>query len=191
MIERKEEIMKKATELFSEGGYDNTSTRELAKAVDLSVAGLYYFFQNKEEILFNILNQSLSRMVESVIVAVNNNDDPQTNIKRIIENLSQEVLANKMEIGLLLKESERLNPEQLLIINNKKREVFILIKKELSKLNDEGRLKNNNLTFITFALLAVINFSFHWFNPKGKLSIKDFIAETNELFFNGVLKDKK
>ncbi|AGL00032.1 TetR/AcrR family transcriptional regulator [Desulfoscipio gibsoniae] len=188
MAGRKEEIIKVATVLFSKNGYDNTSIRELAKACELSVAGLYYFFQNKEDILFNILNSSLDRLMQYVSSAINKNDSPQTNIKRIIDHGVQCVMESKMEIGLLLKESPRLNPEQQVIIKNNEREVIHLIRNEISRLNDEGSLKNFNLTFLAFSIWSIISFSHNWFNPEGQLSTKGFVTETTELFFNGVLK---
>lgn len=188
MIDRKEEITKAAAALFSENGYDNTSTRELAKAVDLSIAGLYYFFQNKEEILFTILNSSLNKFLVSIKSAVNENDHPQANITRIIDYGVKEVIENKKEISLLLKESQRLSPEQLAIIKNKEREVFMLTKNEILRLNSDGRLKEFNITFTTFSLLAIIIFSHNWFNPHGQLSTKEYISDITELFFYGILK---
>lgn len=188
MIDRYEEIIKISTVLFSNNGYDNTPTRELAKAVDLSIAGIYYFFQNKENILFTILNSSINNFSESVCSAINTDDNPKANITRIIDCLVKHVVEKKMEIGLLLKESRRLSPEHLAIIRNRERDGFILIRNEVLRLNNDGSLKELNLTFLTFALLGIINYSHYWFDPKNQLSINELVAETTELFFSGVLK---
>lgn len=188
MIDRNEEIIKIATALFSENGYDNTSTRELAKAVNLSIAGIYYFFQNKEEILFTILSSSLNRFFESVSSAINTDDNPRTNITRVIDCMVRHVVENKKEIRLLLKESKRLNPEQLVIIKNREREVFNLVRNEIMRLNNEGCLKDFNLSFLTFGLFGMINYIHYWYEPNSELSIEEFIAQTTELFLNGVLK---
>lgn len=188
MTQRKSQIIKAATLLFSKNGYDNTSIRELAKAVNLSVAGLYYFFQNKEEILFDILNHLLTKLLKSVRSTASDYVDAQTNITLIIEGIVKEVVDNKMEIVLLLKESRRLKPEQLVVIRNKERAVINLIKGEISRLDDENRLKNINLTSATFTLLAIINFTRYWFNPNGPLSTSEFVKETTEILFNGVLE---
>lgn len=187
MVERNEEIIKIATDLFSEKGYDNTTTRELAKAAELSSAGLYYFFQNKEEILFTILNLALSRFLESVSSAINSDDDPQTNITRIIDYLAKHYVENKKEVDLILKEIQRLNPEQLSIIRNIEREAFDLIRNEIRKLNEECSLNDFNLSFLTFALLGIINYTRLWFDTNNQLSIDEFAKQTTELFFNGVL----
>lgn len=186
--DRSEEIVQVATVLFSENGYDNTSTRELAKAVDLSIAGLYYFFQNKEEILFTILGSALSRFIEAVRSAINEDEKPEQNIKRIIDSLVKHVVENKKEMGLISKESSRLKPEQLAIINDKKREAYILIRDEILRLKNNGSLKDFNVTFLTFGLLGIINYAKYWFDPGNELSIEDLAAQTTDLIFNGALK---
>lgn len=187
-MDRNEEIIKIATELFSEKGYDNTSTRELAKASELSVAGLYYFFQNKEEILFTILNTSLSKYLESLRSTIEADVNPKTNIEKIIECVVRHILENKKEITLLVKESKRLSPEQLVIIRSKEREVFDLIRNEMIRLNDKGCLKDFNLSFLTFAIIGIVNYTKNWYDSKSGLSIEELIAEIKELFFKGVLK---
>jgi AcrR family transcriptional regulator len=85
--DRKEQIIEKATMLFYTNGYDNTSIRELAKATGLSVAGVYYFFKDKEEILFSILIQSINDLNDTILSAINEKDDPKKNLKRIIRKL--------------------------------------------------------------------------------------------------------
>ena len=41
--ERKLEIRAKAAEVFATSGFDRASIRDLAKAADMSLAGLYYY----------------------------------------------------------------------------------------------------------------------------------------------------
>jgi AcrR family transcriptional regulator len=70
VVERKVQIIEEATALFYKNGYDNTSIRELSKAAELSVAGVYYFFKDKEEILFSILNQSIIDLNDTIKTTV-------------------------------------------------------------------------------------------------------------------------
>jgi len=63
----KEEILAAAHRLFTIGGYGRTSTRQIADAVGLRQASLYYYFPLKE----NILEELLDRTVESSLRYVN------------------------------------------------------------------------------------------------------------------------
>jgi AcrR family transcriptional regulator len=47
----KEKIMKAAAKLFSERGYEKVTTREIAKAIGINSASIYYHFTSKEDLL--------------------------------------------------------------------------------------------------------------------------------------------
>lgn len=59
MQKQKQEIRDKIIEvserLFFKNGFEDTSTREIAKAVDISVSNLYKYFENKEDIFDEII----------------------------------------------------------------------------------------------------------------------------------------
>lgn len=52
---RREDILKKATELFDRQGYANTSLDDIARAVGIAREGIYYYFKNRAEILLHII----------------------------------------------------------------------------------------------------------------------------------------
>jgi AcrR family transcriptional regulator len=54
--ERRNHIVKKATELIARKGYNNINTRELATALGMSTGGLYHYIGSKEDILYLIIN---------------------------------------------------------------------------------------------------------------------------------------
>jgi AcrR family transcriptional regulator len=66
--QRRNHIVKVATELIASRGYNNISTRELALALGMSTGGLYHYIGSKQDILYLIINftsdltgQALSR----------------------------------------------------------------------------------------------------------------------------------
>jgi AcrR family transcriptional regulator len=61
-------IIEQATRLFVSRGYAGISMREIAEAVGVSKAGLYYHFQDKEALFLAILTANLA-CVESLIQA--------------------------------------------------------------------------------------------------------------------------
>jgi len=55
-IERRQEIIAAATQLFAESGYRHSSMRELAKRVQLTQPAVLHYFAEKEELLVEVLN---------------------------------------------------------------------------------------------------------------------------------------
>jgi AcrR family transcriptional regulator len=52
---KKNVIIQKAATLFAEKGYHRTTTREIARAADVAEGTLYNYFENKEDLLFQIV----------------------------------------------------------------------------------------------------------------------------------------
>ncbi len=175
--------------LFYENGYDNTSIRELSEASGLSNAGIYYFFKDKQDILFTILYNSVRNLNKAIKTAVCQDDEPQKNIKKMIGNLLRHVIDQKMEIYILNRESGRLNHEQTASIKKKSREAYDLVKNELEKLKEQGKLKSTNLTPAIFAILSMTNWFVRWYDPNGLLSLDELEDEITMYFFTGVLKN--
>lgn len=187
--DRKEDIIKKSTILFFEQGYNNTTTRELAIAAGLSNAGIYYHFEGKEDILFHILNGSVTHLLESLNSVVNVENEPEENIRRVIKKMLEAVVNHRMEIGLLITESQRLSSEQLGLITKKRRDMVDIVKNEVERLKRKGKLKQLNITNVAFSLIAITNWPFFWYQPDGPLNLNEMVEELTELFLTGVLTD--
>jgi AcrR family transcriptional regulator len=64
----RERILEEAARLFVSRGYTGISMREIADACGISKAGLYYHFQDKEQLFLEILKENLS-LLEVIIAA--------------------------------------------------------------------------------------------------------------------------
>jgi AcrR family transcriptional regulator len=62
MRDTKAEIHRAATELFSTQGYEKTSLREIAEAVGITKASLYYHYSSKQDLLRAIVGTFLDDM---------------------------------------------------------------------------------------------------------------------------------
>ena len=58
--QKRKEILKIGTRLFVEKGFENTTTRDIARAAGISNAALYYYFDSKEHLLYQTLDETVS-----------------------------------------------------------------------------------------------------------------------------------
>jgi AcrR family transcriptional regulator len=61
---RREEILEAAAQVFADKGYESTTTRDIAQAVDMGESTLYNYFQNKRDILLAIIDLKRAEMDE-------------------------------------------------------------------------------------------------------------------------------
>ena len=58
------ELLNHATDVFCKKGYEGASMRDLSRASGMSLAGLYYYFESKERLLFLIQKHTFTTIVQ-------------------------------------------------------------------------------------------------------------------------------
>src|SRR5947208_550238 len=81
---RRVEICRTAAQIFRDRGYDATSVSDVARALGLTKAGLYHYFESKEALLFEIMTYGLERVRDEVVVPVRAIRDPQERLRQIV-----------------------------------------------------------------------------------------------------------
>lgn len=62
--DKKSEIKKISTILFATKGIKNTTIRDIAKSLGIALGGIYYYYKSKEELLCEIINDSIENRKE-------------------------------------------------------------------------------------------------------------------------------
>jgi AcrR family transcriptional regulator len=73
-IERRNEILDIAQEIFIRKGYEKTSVSDVVKTVGIAQGTFYYYFKSKEELLTAILERFAEHMAEAVSKIVHSED---------------------------------------------------------------------------------------------------------------------
>lgn len=90
---KKEEILRVATELFYRNGFENTSIEEIIKYTGIAKGTLYYHFTSKMEILENIVD----RMAEAVMLHLNPVMESKNDALFKLRKIFEEALKIKMQ----------------------------------------------------------------------------------------------
>src|SRR5450755_4380036 len=80
------EILDHATEVFCTKGYEGASMRDLSRATGMSLAGLYYYFESKERLLFLIQKHTFTTILEELKARLEGVTDPSQCIRIFILN---------------------------------------------------------------------------------------------------------
>lgn len=76
MSNRKDKILDIAIDLFNKNGCINTSTRHIADALGISVGNLYYYFENKEDIIIALYVQFMDLVAKQLTTLKEDIDMP-------------------------------------------------------------------------------------------------------------------
>jgi len=185
--DRTVDIYTKAAEIFHEQGFDATSMSNIAAAVDLTKAGLYYYIESKEDLLFAIMNYAMERLETMVIAPSSELADPEARLKSIIERHGRLLTEGNKAITILTDEIEGLKPKHRRQILDRKRVYFDFVRGTLDTLASAGKLRDVNTTVATFSLFGTLLWLPRWFRPDGPLSSEEVIAQITNIALGGLL----
>lgn len=186
--ERREQILQAALDAFHAKGYGQTSVRDLADTVGMSIAGMYHYFPSKDDILFAILETAVERLLAEMRAARDAAETPEARIRAMLAATARTVVENRAEIRILIDNADKLAPERREIIRARQREGMLMVRTELKQLQATGRLKEVDLNVATFALNGMANWIYFWYNPEGPVNLETLTDQFTEILFHGILK---
>jgi AcrR family transcriptional regulator len=186
--EKLREILKVAARIFAAKGFHSTSIRDIARAADMSLAGLYYYFRTKEELLFLIQEQCFLTLLQTWERTLPDQPDGRARIRGFVENHLGFFLHNMHEMKVMAHEDESLTGEfQEKILVLKRRYVKILMDL-LAELQSEENGKGIDLRVATFALFGMMNWIHTWYHPKRDLPLPELIDQMLRIYLFGLFK---
>src|SRR5579883_2221102 len=118
------EILEHATDVFYEKGYQGASMRDLSRESGMSLAGLYYYFESKERLLYLIQRHTFTTILERLRQRLEGVSDPEKRIRIFIQNHLEYFLANQKAMKVLSHEDDVLKGEYGAEIAGIKREYY-------------------------------------------------------------------
>ena len=153
---RHEQIVDAAGPLFSKKGYQNTSVRDIASALNMNIASLYKYISTKDDILFLFykrIHQHWREVLKSTTEA--EEKDPVEQLKSLIQTGLEQCLRLNDEILTIFVESRHLEPDSLHIVLSTETEFIRSIEKLIIRGLESGQFKTND-TFLTANIIQYL-----------------------------------
>jgi AcrR family transcriptional regulator len=183
-------ILRTAARIFAEKSYHSTSMRDISRATNVSLAGLYHYCKSKEELLFLIQDNCFGRVLERLEQRLLEVADPVTKLGIFIENHLSFFAANMSEMKVLSHEAESLRGDLYTHVSTRKDNYTKLARKILREVQENQDSKQQiDLTVATYALFGMMNWIYNWYDPHGKLKVSDLADNLLKLFLNGFLSN--
>jgi len=185
---RTEGIYVKAAQIFYQQGFDATSMDDLAKALQITKAGLYYYIESKEDLLFAIMNFGLDWLDREVVEPARGMADPEERLRWVIQRHGSELTEGSHAVPILTDEVSALTARHRRHIQARKRIYFDLVRGTLEELKQAGKLREIDTTVATFSLFGALLWLPRWFKPAKQLSSQKVLDQLTRLLLGGLLK---
>ena len=164
--------------------------RDLSRASGMSLAGLYYYFESKERLLFLIQKHTFSTVVRRLKGRLEGVGDPEQRIRIFILNHLEYFLANQAAMKVLTHEAEVLKNGFATELAAIKREYYRICVGLLDDLKRERELQLSSRIAV-LSLFGMMNWIYTWHNPRVDANAENIAREMSNIFLRGVLPGGK
>ncbi len=178
-------LLADAARVFAERGYHETSMRDLARATGMSLSGLYYYVESKEELLYLIQSRNFEAVVRGLEDALAGVTDPVERLARFIDNHLDYFASHMAEMKVLSHEAGSLGGEYLARVNEVKRAYTLMLMDILADVERTHGPAHANRRVAAYALFGMMNWIYNWFDPLGDLGVEVLSQSMCRLFLGG------
>jgi AcrR family transcriptional regulator len=108
--QRRAEILRVATAVFYSKGYEAASLQDIADAMGIKKASLYYYFSSKEALLHAVLAEIIGKGIDNARRILALGGDPLTRLWRMVAGHIDHLCENLVETAVFLHERKRIPP---------------------------------------------------------------------------------
>ncbi len=164
--------------------------RDLSRASGMSLAGLYYYFQSKERLLFLIQKHTFTTIVERLKARLEDVSDPEGRVRIFIFNHLEYFLSNQAAMKVLSHEDDALKNGFASEVAAIKREYYRICVGLLDELKRERGLQFSTRIAV-LSLFGMMNWIYTWHNPRVDADAEELARQMSDLFLRGVMNGAK
>ncbi len=186
---QREQILDLAAAAFAATSYPSTSMADLAAACGTSKARLYHYYESKEAILFDLLDR-YTRQLMLIVTEVEADGERHGRSHRdsfghLLRAFLAEYETSQTRHIALINDVKFLAEEQRDQILKRERDVVAAFSR-LLRAAYPAQVTGDNQTALTMTVFGMINWTFTWLKPGGKLSYAQFADMVVDLLENGL-----
>ena len=182
---RRIEILRSAAAAFRRRGYHGASVDEIARALRMTKSHLYYYFRNKEEILFVLHDYSLDILLERLRVVEESGAPPDEKLRRLIQAFVHMIIDDLHGTALTM-DLQALSPARLRRVIAKRDRFDRGLRKVIRAGMDRGVFRGGDAKLAAFAVLGAVNWISRWYDPRGGSSSEEIGRYFAELALGGL-----
>jgi AcrR family transcriptional regulator len=179
------EILQSAAGAFRKLGYHGATVEQIAAALHMKKGNLYYYFRNKEEILFACHQYSLDRLLGLLEHAEPTELAPDERLRRMIVSFVHTILDELHGTALFL-DLEALTPAHLKAVIVRRDQFDRKMRQVIEEGIRSGTFASGNPKLLSFAILGAVNWIPRWYNPDGPASSQEIAERFAEYLIGGL-----
>jgi AcrR family transcriptional regulator len=179
------EILRSAAAAFRRRGYHGASVEEIARALHMTKGNLYYYFRNKEEILYDLHDYSLDILLGHLEAVVASDGLADSKLRRLVEGFVHMII-DELHGTALTMDLQALSPPRLRKVIAKRDRFDRGIRRVIEEGVEAGVFAPGEPKLLAFAILGAVNWITRWYDPRGPASSERIGRAFSDLLLDGL-----
>ncbi|HTN32453.1 MAG TPA: TetR/AcrR family transcriptional regulator [Marinobacter sp.] len=178
-------LLHAAADLFAHRGYHATSMKDLEEATGMGRSSLYYYFSNKEELLFEITTRYLRELVGIGYTLLDEELEPAERLRLFSRAVMRSVANDLNELTVCFRETHAMtgsNQQALMDLHRSYESVWARV---LQAGSDTGAFTETDAITVK-SVIGMHHYSYLWLRPGGKRSPESIADSFCDLILNGL-----
>jgi AcrR family transcriptional regulator len=182
-----DEIVAAAAKVFRDKGYHAATVRDIAEAVGILKGSLYHHFESKEALLYLVVKEPIAQM-QRTIAAIAEADLPASEkLRRAIAAHLEAFDRHHPHLFVYLREREAVKRRFREMIGFSPKEYERCWQRILREGVESGEFRPDlDIQVASYGLLGMLNWLYKWYDPQGRLDVRQVAEQYTALALAGV-----
>ncbi|ACC73930.1 TetR/AcrR family transcriptional regulator [Paraburkholderia caribensis] len=186
-----DEIIASAVALFAERGFRAVTIDDIASNLGYTKSVVYYYFESKNEILWQIFNRIYDSYLGMVSAIVEKQLPPEAALKEIIMGHAMMVMERRDWTAIYNREESELDEKQRKVYDQRRREYDGRIKEIYNDGVEKGVFRDVPANIAIAGILGMCNWLYRWYSEKGPIPAADIAGYYVDILTNGFMTEGK
>lgn len=178
-------LLAAAAGLMAARGFNDTSIRDVAAETGFSLGGMYYYFRNKEDLLYLIQETTFGSLLELQEQSVAAGGTAEERLRRLVHGHLAYFVSHFNELKVCTFELESLQDERYERVADLRRRYFACVARVVGELAgdaDEARVRHH-----TLFVFGMLNWIFMWYDPARDDPVERLGDEMVDMLLGGLV----
>jgi AcrR family transcriptional regulator len=183
--DKKQVILDKAAALIARKGFDVATMMDVAKGCGTSKSHLYHYFPSKEDLLYAIVHEHITRQAQDLVRIVAQPLPAEQRFEQFVDSFVQGAARSRNEHLMLMNDIKYLPKPQLENIRRMEVEMTELMQTLLLEINPGLMAQERMQKPYALLLFGMMIWTFSWYRRTGSITPRELARQISDLFVYG------
>jgi TetR/AcrR family transcriptional regulator, cholesterol catabolism regulator len=186
-----DDIVAAAAKVFRTKGYHAATVRDIAEEVGILKGSLYHHFESKEALLYLVVKEPIAQMYRAIAEIAEADLPASEKLRRAILAHLEAFDRHYPHLFVYLREREAVKRRFREMIGFSPKDYERCWQQILREGVEQGEFRADlDIRVASYGLLGMLNWSYKWYDPQGRLNVREVAEQFTALAFAGVAAEK-